>query len=162
MPRKANFRQRGKKHKKGDAHEAAPAAHAPSPAPAEAHGDARAAPADGDALPAWMGGAGASSDAAALAANAPFGFVDADLKAYLRTALTSLAALAQPDAADEDDGDVSSLEERRTLRNAALAEIAGRELAIATDPDTSRVLELLVGAMEARQCRVLADKLCGR
>lgn len=176
MPRQANFRQRGAKKKKDKAEEWKPTNAAPvEEAPPQHYIDTQpTAPPGGDAAaaqqdPEWM--RGGEADPLEADATAPFGYVDQDLKAYLRSALASLTALAaaakeggaeQVGEEEEVAHDGQSASERTALRDAVLKEINGHELAVATDPDTSRALELLLGCMEPRQIRVVADRLSGR
>ncbi|CEH12120.1 Predicted RNA-binding protein, contains Pumilio domains [Ceraceosorus bombacis] len=175
MPRQNKIRQRGKKHKKSDAdatlgngghsqHASDSLASAPL-----RHADVHESQPDGsEQLPAWMGNGDAGPSE--VDPRAPFGYVEADLKAYLRSAISSLNALhASNSVAEHHSGydqyaeteDTSSQEERIQLRDAALKEINGIELAVATDPDTSRVLELLIDTMSEKQVRIFADRLAG-
>lgn len=89
--------------------------------------------------------------------SAPFGLVDPDLKAYLRSAHTRLQELVSGvvDSARILEED----EDTKTMRNAMLDEIKGKELVLATDMDTSLILEDLLPTFGERQTRILADAL---
>ncbi|EST05219.1 Armadillo-type fold [Kalmanozyma brasiliensis GHG001] len=109
---------------------------------------------------------------------APFGYVDAELKAYLRagwdrvieleaqgyaakstlTALTAASsAVAQPSsrAADEEDDELA------LLLQATLKEMDGKELLLSTDPDTSLIVEAILHRLPAKPLRVFVDRLAG-
>ncbi len=111
---------------------------------------------------------------------APFGYVDAELKAYLRagwdrvielesqgyTAKSTLTALAVASSAgghaqssnaagDEDD-------ELALLLQATLKEMDGKELLLSTDPDTSLIVEAILHRLPAKPLRVFVDRLAGQ
>ena len=115
---------------------------------------------------------------------APFGYVDAELKAYLRagwervielesqgyaakSTLTALAAAssggstglyAQQKPADEDQED----DELALLLLATLKEMDGKELLLSTDPDTSLIVEGILHRLPAKPLRVFVDRLAGQ
>lgn len=114
---------------------------------------------------------------------APFGYVDAELKAYLRagwervvelesqgyaakSTLTALAAAssntgaasyAHDNVADEDQED----DELSLLLQATLKEMDGKELLLTTDPDTSLIVEGILHRLPAKPLRVFVDRLAG-
>ncbi|SPO23752.1 related to NOP9 - essential subunit of U3-containing 90S pre-ribosome [Ustilago trichophora] len=114
---------------------------------------------------------------------APFGYVDAELKAYLRagwervvelesqgyaakSTLTALATAssssssashAQYNGAGEDEED----DELALLLQATLKEMDGKELLLSTDPDTSLIVEGILHRLPAKPLRVFVDRLAG-
>ncbi|CAD6884791.1 unnamed protein product [Tilletia caries] len=84
----------------------------------------------------------------------PFGIVDPEIKNYFKTAHADLVAAANSTPDHEQD-------QHALLLSAALQELNGHELALATDPDTSLVLEYLIHSINNTQLRVLADRLTG-
>lgn len=106
------------------------------------------------ASPAWMLD---KRPANAFDNSTPFGLVEPDLKAYLRSAHVKLQELV---ASVVDEGrHLEQDEETKTLRNAMLDEIKGKELVLATDADTSLILEDLLHTFGERQMRIFADAL---
>lgn len=91
---------------------------------------------------------------------APFGFVRADLKEYMRSANTALKNLLEQE--NEAGGTSIHSKEATRLRDAALSEARGYELELATDPDTSVVLENLITTMTPRHIRIVADGFMGK
>ncbi|KAE8269690.1 hypothetical protein A4X09_0g2657 [Tilletia walkeri] len=98
-------------------------------------------------------------------ASTPFGLVAPEIKTYFKTAHADLVAAgrnnrssAYTDIEEEEGGDS---EQHQLLLNAALQELSGHELALATDPDTSIVLEYIIDRINPTQLRVLADRLSG-
>lgn len=87
----------------------------------------------------------------------PFGLVDPDLKAYLRSAHVTLQENIT--AASEEGRLLNKDEDIKALRNAMLDEIKGKELVLATDTDTSVILEDMMSTFGDRQLRILADAL---
>lgn len=89
--------------------------------------------------------------------SAPFGLVEPDLKAYLRSAHVQLHELVANVLSEgrvlSNDGEI------KALRNAMLDEIKGKELVLATDADTSLILEDMLCTLGERQTRILADAL---
>lgn len=114
---------------------------------------------DSQSKPSWLveKPVAGSSSLSKVDESTPFGLVDLDLKAYLRTTHIKLeefmeAAIAEGRAVSED-------EEVKNVRNAMLDEIKGKELTLATDGDASRVLEDMLTCFSPRQTRILADAL---
>ncbi|KII96011.1 hypothetical protein PLICRDRAFT_34962 [Plicaturopsis crispa FD-325 SS-3] len=93
---------------------------------------------------------------------APFGYVDADVKAYFRTVDVQIRAWQenQPDA-DDDGGDIDPNEKRRMFFVAALTEMAAKEKQLSTDPDCSIILERMTWSMDDFVRRVFVDSLTG-
>ncbi|KAG7096605.1 hypothetical protein E1B28_004022 [Marasmius oreades] len=97
-----------------------------------------------------------------LNSEAPFGYVDADVKAYFRTVDTQIRNWqdGEDDAVvEEDQMDPNS--EKRMFFNAALTEMTGKEKQLATDPDCSIVLERMAYSMNDFVRRVFLDSLSG-
>ncbi|KAF9268292.1 hypothetical protein L218DRAFT_918805 [Marasmius fiardii PR-910] len=94
---------------------------------------------------------------------APFGYVDADIKAYFRTVDTQIQNWQDEDDSmvegEEDQRDPNS--EKRIFFNAALTEMTGKEKQLATDPDCSIVLERMAHSMDDFLKRVFLDSLSG-
>ncbi|KAJ7762821.1 armadillo-type protein [Mycena maculata] len=91
---------------------------------------------------------------------APFGYVDVDVKAYFRTVDVQIRDW-QDTAADSGAGDDEPNEERRMFVLAALTEMGGKEKQLATDPDCSLVLERMTYSMDDFVRRVFVDSLMG-
>ncbi|KAF8583989.1 ARM repeat-containing protein [Ramaria rubella] len=93
-------------------------------------------------------------------AGPPFGLLDPDIKAYFRTVDDQLRDWQEGAnisfGVDEDPN-----EERRMFFTAALSEMKGKELQLATDPDCSPVLERMLYSMDDTVRRVFADSLAG-
>lgn len=110
---------------------------------------------------------------------APFGYVDAELKAYLRagwervlelegegyaakSTLTALAAAASNGhAAASTSADGAEDDELALLLQATLKEMDGKELILSTDPDTSLIVEAILHRLPAKPLRVFVDRLAG-
>lgn len=99
--------------------------------------------------------------------NAPFGFVDPDVKAYFKSVdeklveFTELSqAAGRPNQQSEADP-AAELEDRATFLHSALNEVRGQELKLATDGDTAIVLERLLHSMGDWARRVLMDSFSG-
>ncbi|KDR74394.1 hypothetical protein GALMADRAFT_250311 [Galerina marginata CBS 339.88] len=93
---------------------------------------------------------------------APFGFVEVDVKAYFRTVDVQIQDWQE--SQDENtgvDGDVDPNEQRRLFFIAALNEMHGKEKQLATDPDCSVVLERMTYSMDDFVRRVFVDSLAG-
>ncbi|KAL1744639.1 armadillo-type protein [Schizophyllum fasciatum] len=89
---------------------------------------------------------------------APFGELDADVKAYFRNVDTQLRDWQD----NEKEGSASEPnEERRMFVEAALREMSEKELQLATDPESSVVLERLLYSMDDFARRVFMDSLSG-
>ena len=95
-----------------------------------------------DASPEWI----ASSDA-----NTPFGLVPADLQSYMKEVNAQLTERMH--SGDADDVQL--------LVQAVLSEMNGNELALATDPTCSLVLENMSSMLQEKPLRVLLDRMTG-
>ncbi|KZW04403.1 ARM repeat-containing protein [Exidia glandulosa HHB12029] len=135
MPREN--RKRGKKHKKEQ------------PQQEEQFHEPQHDPAHNDEQP----------DAEITSQDAPFGYVDPDVKAYFRTVDSQLKEW-QDDFGDVEDG-LDPKEDRRNFVVAALSEMAGKELQLATDPDCAAIIERLLHSMDDFLKRVFVDRLSG-
>ncbi|KAG6885129.1 hypothetical protein C0993_005707 [Termitomyces sp. T159_Od127] len=91
---------------------------------------------------------------------APFGYVDADVKAYFRTVDVQMRDW-QVEEDQELDHDKDPNEERRLFFVAALTEMGGKEKQLATDPDCSVILERMAYSMDDFVRRVFLDSLTG-
>ncbi|MCO5565775.1 hypothetical protein L7F22_019450 [Adiantum nelumboides] len=87
----------------------------------------------------------------------PFGLVEPDLKAYLRSAHVTFQEHIT--SASEEGRVLNKDEDIKALRNAMLDEIKGKELVLATDTDTSIILEDMMSTFGDRQLRILAEAL---
>jgi nucleolar protein 9 len=99
--------------------------------------------------------------------NAPFGFVDPDIKAYFKSVDEKLVEFSslRPAGSSSSTGtpeDGSELEDRTNFLHSALNEVRGMELQLATDGDTALVLERLIHSMGDWGRRVLMDSFGGR
>ncbi|KAG6328391.1 hypothetical protein ID866_10698, partial [Astraeus odoratus] len=93
---------------------------------------------------------------------APFGYVDPDIKAYFRTVDDQIRAWQEEEhVLDEDNADLDPNEAKRLFFVAALNEMSGNEKQLATDPDCSVVLERVLYSMDDFVRRVFLDSLCG-
>lgn len=101
---------------------------------------------------------------------APFGFVPAELKAYLKDAYTNLVQLDADSRRsryeyegeeEEEDGDGEE-GQADLLRQAMLREVSGQELTVATDGECSVAFETIIDGLKGRRVRVLADRASGR
>jgi nucleolar protein 9 len=109
--------------------------------------------------------------------DAPFGYVEADVKAYFRTVDSKIQEWQSQDyrqEAADDEGDTSegiyglshihSINEippdKRTFLVAALSESSGKERQLATDPDCAIILERMLHSTDDFVKRVFADRLC--
>ncbi|KAF8626909.1 hypothetical protein AX15_004626 [Amanita polypyramis BW_CC] len=93
---------------------------------------------------------------------APYGYVDNDVKAYFRTVDVQIRDWQESrgfEAAADDDKDPN--EERHLFFMAALAEMSGKERQLATDPECSVVLERMAHSMDDFVRRVFIDSLAG-
>ncbi|KAJ7162618.1 armadillo-type protein [Mycena crocata] len=93
---------------------------------------------------------------------APFGYVDVDVKAYFRTVdvqIRDWQDTAAELAANDEESDPN--EERRMFFVAALTEMVGKEKQLATDPDCSLILERMSYSMDDFVRRVFVDSLTG-
>ncbi|KAK0467769.1 armadillo-type protein [Desarmillaria tabescens] len=85
---------------------------------------------------------------------APFGYLDADVKAYFRTVDVQMRQWQDREVEVDD-------EEKHTFFLAALTEMTGKEKQLATDPECSVVLERMVHSMDDFARRVFLDSLTG-
>ena len=114
---------------------------------------------------------------------APFGYVDADVKAYFRTVELQIrdwqenpahaSAVQTGDDENEQDPNEGNLVpaslyrclsrklDRRLFLSAAMQEMSGKELQLATDPDCSGILERIAHSMDDFTRRVFMDRLAG-
>ncbi|SNX83769.1 related to NOP9 - essential subunit of U3-containing 90S pre-ribosome [Melanopsichium pennsylvanicum] len=109
---------------------------------------------------------------------APFGYVDAELKAYLRSGwervvelesqgyvakstLTVLSATSGAARQTDVDGENQEDDELALLLQATLKEMDGKELLLTTDPDTSLIVEGILHRLPAKPLRVFVDRLAG-
>ncbi|PPQ90881.1 hypothetical protein CVT25_007351, partial [Psilocybe cyanescens] len=147
MPREN--RKRGKKHKKQNEDESQ-FYHEPEPEPQVETREE----------PSWI--VPATDNFGEINPEAPFGYVDADVKAYFRTVDIQIRDWqeAQEETA-EGDGDVDPNEQRRLFFIAALSEMRGKEKQLATDPDCSVILERMSYSMDDFVRRVFFDTLAG-
>ncbi|KAI0751271.1 ARM repeat-containing protein [Daedaleopsis nitida] len=146
MPREN--RKRGKKHKK-KAEEDVNTHHEEYPSQ---HEDQAA-----EAGPSWI----VSASDPAIDQNAPFGFVDAEVKAYFRTVDVQIREWQETKPEVDVDEDVDPNEDRRLFFVAALQEMSGKEKQLATDPDCSTILERMIHSMDDFVRRVFMDRLTG-
>ncbi|CCM04038.1 uncharacterized protein FIBRA_06196 [Fibroporia radiculosa] len=93
---------------------------------------------------------------------APFGYVDAEVKAYFRTVDLQIRDWQEQGmAGTEGDGDTDPNEDRRLFFVAALTEMSGKEKQLATDPDCSSIVERMSYSMDDFIRRVFMDRLSG-
>ncbi|TCD70472.1 Nucleolar protein 9 [Steccherinum ochraceum] len=145
MPREN--RKRGKKHKKSAADE-------DTQGYAPPHIDEPIQ----EAGPSWITPAPAKS--AQEDREAPFGYVDSEVKAYFRTVDVQIREWQDehelPEGQDSDPN-----EDRRLFFAAALNEMSDKEKQLATDPDCSGILERMAYSMDDFARRVFMDRLSG-
>lgn len=167
MPREN--RKRGKKHKK----------QADDNAVHEQHEEHLQADAEPHAGPSWIVSA---PDRPEANLEAPFGYVDAEVKAYFRTVDLQIrewqeqgmnTVEQQDEDNDPNEGTQQTLclfgpgtltgcsADRRLFFVAALTEMSGKEKQLATDPDCSTVLERMSYSMDDFVRRVFIDRLTG-
>ncbi|KAJ7367884.1 armadillo-type protein [Mycena albidolilacea] len=110
--------------------------------------------------PSWI--VPAQNSAEDVNPEAPFGYVDVDVKAYFRTVDVQIRDW-QDTAGDlgTNDEDTDPNEERRMFFVAALTEMSGKEKQLATDPDCSLILERMAYSMDDFVRRVFVDSLIG-
>ncbi|CAE6532593.1 unnamed protein product [Rhizoctonia solani] len=93
---------------------------------------------------------------------APFGYVDPDLKGYFRTVDVRIQDWQSQDHVQDDANEEGNTnEDKRMFLVAALSETSGKELQLSTDPDCSIILERMLHSMDDVVIRVFADRLCG-
>ncbi|KAG8721994.1 Nucleolar protein 9 [Ceratobasidium sp. 394] len=142
MPREN--RKRGKK-KKGNNEQ-----------PGQAVQDAQPEVDPEQAQPTWM----QTNDEPNL--DAPFGYVDPDVKAYFRTVDSKIQEWqSQGYAQGRDEEEGNTHEDKRMFLVAALSESSGKEKQLATDPDCAIIIERMLHSMDDFVKRIFADRLCG-
>ncbi|RDB20532.1 Nucleolar protein 9 [Hypsizygus marmoreus] len=151
MPREN--RKRGKKNKKRPDEEGGyPESQQPVPVPVlepESTGE-----------PSWI--RSAPDQVPEINPEAPFGYVDADVKAYFRTVDGQIRDWQEAQHEDAGlDEDIDPNEQRRLFFVAALTEMGGKEKQLATDPDCSVILERMAYSMDDFVRRVFLDSLVG-
>ncbi|PIL36686.1 hypothetical protein GSI_00375 [Ganoderma sinense ZZ0214-1] len=151
MPREN--RKRGKKHKKKASEELAQAEE-----PQHDFYPPQFQDQEDEAGPSWIVRA---RDDSAADPDAPFGYVDAEVKAYFRTVDVQIREWQETRPEVEADEDVDPNEDRRLFFVAALTEMSGKEKQLATDPDCSTILERMVYSMDDFVRRVFLDRLSG-
>ncbi|PFH50317.1 hypothetical protein AMATHDRAFT_61237 [Amanita thiersii Skay4041] len=92
---------------------------------------------------------------------APYGYVDNDVKAYFRTVDVQIRDWQENRVAQADDADIDPNEDRHMFFVAALSEMSGKEKQLATDPDCSLILERIAHSMDDFVRRVFLDSLAG-
>ncbi|KAF8164318.1 armadillo-type protein [Pholiota molesta] len=145
MPREN--RKRGKKHKK--VHEEEPQYTQEYVEPIE----------EPRGEPSWI--VPASGQTEEVNPEAPFGYVDADVKAYFRTVDVQIRNWQDNRDETATDGDVDPNEHKRMFFTAALQEMQKKEKQLATDPDCSVILERMSYSMDDFVRRVFVDSLAG-
>ncbi|KDQ29289.1 hypothetical protein PLEOSDRAFT_1092908 [Pleurotus ostreatus PC15] len=149
MPREN--RKRGKKHKKSAVG---------IEAPAQPHEYVAEVPESHNERPSWIVPAPNHEE---VNAEAPFGYVDADVKAYFRNVDNQMRSWQERHSYDAGDGldTTDPNEERRIFFLAALSEMMDKEKMLATDPDCSLIIERMAYSMDDFVRRVFMDKLSG-
>ncbi|KAG2148028.1 armadillo-type protein [Suillus clintonianus] len=141
-------RKRGKKHKKTQEHSQ----------PSRDTGSTDHAPQNSE-RPSWIVPAQESEEDHS---EAPFGYVDPDIKAYFRTVDDQIRTWQQERPYEEDQAaDLDPNEAKRIFLVAALTEMSEKEKQLATDPDCSVVLERMAYSMDDFVRRVFLDSLSG-
>ncbi|PBK73207.1 ARM repeat-containing protein [Armillaria solidipes] len=139
MPREN--RKRGKKHKK-------PTQDAEFDEQEHTGGKVEPEP---EAGPSWIV---ANPQQEQVDSEAPFGYLDTDVKAYFRTVDVQIRQWQDAQVEVDDD-------EKHTFFLAALTEMTGKEKQLATDPDCSVILERMLHSMDDFARRVFTDSLTG-
>jgi len=173
MPREN--RKRGKKHKK----------QAAEPEPEQPYHSQAPPLTQETGQPAWI--LSSSKQTEEFNPEAPYGYIDADVKAYFRTVDVQIREWQESRGYHEDGkeegGDVDPNEgpfglltrilsclifnptlcflERRLFFVAALTEMHGKEKQMAADPDCSVILERMLYSMDDFVRRVFVDSLAG-
>ncbi|KAF5364123.1 hypothetical protein D9756_000966 [Leucocoprinus leucothites] len=114
--------------------------------------------------PSWIIPAASQNNDEGINPEAPFGFVDAEVKAYFRTVDTQIrdwqeTPMEVEGEGENADGDLN--DERRLFFVAALTEMQGKEKQLATDPDCSIILERMAYSMDDFVRRVFMDSMAG-
>ncbi|KAK7061362.1 armadillo-type protein [Favolaschia claudopus] len=112
--------------------------------------------------PSWIVSAPKTSAEDDTNSDAPFGYVDNDVKAYFRTVDIQIRDWQNAASErDQNDEEADPNEERRMFFVAALTEMSGKEKQLATDADCSVVLERMTYSMDDFVRRVFVDSLTG-
>ncbi|KAJ7725102.1 armadillo-type protein [Mycena metata] len=111
--------------------------------------------------PSWIVSAPKPEDQEDVNPEAPFGYVEVDVKAYFRTVDIQIRDWQNTTADATGDEDSDPNEERRMFFVAALTEMGGKEKQLATDPDCSLILERMSYSMDDFVRRVFVDSLIG-
>ncbi|KAJ7047787.1 hypothetical protein C8F04DRAFT_1060117 [Mycena alexandri] len=111
--------------------------------------------------PSWIVSAPKPDDSDDVNPEAPFGYVEVDVKAYFRTVDIQIRDWQNTTADAGGDQDSDPNEERRMFFVAALTEMGGKEKQLATDPDCSLILERMTYSMDDFVRRVFVDSLIG-
>ncbi|KAH6888360.1 armadillo-type protein [Coprinopsis sp. MPI-PUGE-AT-0042] len=152
MPREN--RKRGKKHKKTkEEDDYAPFSNVeqqnyPEEQPEIGHGE-----------PSWIRPSARQQDE--FNPEAPFGYVEQDVKAYFRTVDVQIRDWQDNAVAEEVSEDTDPNEQKRLFFVAALNEMREKEKQLATDPDCSVILERMAHSMDDFVRRVFVDSLAG-
>ncbi|PVF92971.1 ARM repeat-containing protein [Serendipita vermifera] len=109
-------------------------------------------------LPDWIEQASPHQN---LNPEAPFGFCDPDVKAYFRTVDTQLREWQELGVEKDVNEGEDPNAERRMFFAAALSEMQGKELQLATDPDCAIILERMVISMDDLARRIFTGSLLG-
>ncbi|KAF9474932.1 hypothetical protein BDN70DRAFT_884318 [Pholiota conissans] len=109
--------------------------------------------------PSWI--IPATGQAEEVNPEAPFGYVDADVKAYFRTVDVQIRNWQDDRDEVPTDGDLDPNEHKRMFFTAALQEMQKKEKQLATDPDCSVILERMSYSMDDFVRRVFVDSLAG-
>ncbi|KAF9076613.1 armadillo-type protein [Rhodocollybia butyracea] len=145
MPREN--RKRGKKHKNKATEEV------PSHEPSHSEPEPQVGPS-------WI--ISAPGEGSEFNPEVPFGYVDADVKAYFRTVDIQIRDWQEAaDAPVDEDGTVDPNAEKHMFFVAALNEMREKEKQLATDPDCSIILERMAFSMDDFVRRVFLDSLSG-
>jgi nucleolar protein 9 len=160
MPREQ--RKRGKKHKN------------PAPDQAESYEENHSSEIIQEATPSWITHAPKHQEVQNL--DEPFGQADQEVRAYFRTVDTQIKQWIEDaphtvPVEGEDDGKPCLFEGRAAVQHAiserklfflaALQEMSGKELVLATDPECSTILERMLHSMDDFARRVFMDALSG-
>ncbi|KAJ3571667.1 hypothetical protein NP233_g3597 [Leucocoprinus birnbaumii] len=114
--------------------------------------------------PSWIIPAASQNNDEETNPEAPFGFVDAEIKAYFRTVDVQIRDWQESTAeveGEDEDTETDPNEERRMFFVAALTEMQGKEKQLATDPDCSIILERMTHSMDDFVRRVFVDSMAG-
>jgi len=137
-----------------------------------------------DSKPSWIISVASQDINERADKDAPFGFVDAEVKAYFRTVDAQIRDWQETRTEAEGEGgspeidpnegmltspvssrkiDVACMlwKERRLFFVAALTEMRGKEKELATDPDCSIILERMIYSMDDFIRRVFVDSMAG-